>query len=322
MAKTVVGLFNTAAEARSVVDDLVQAGCRREDISVVAKGDQDTSVRTTEAEGGETKASEGLATGAGIGAVLGGIGGILVGMGALAIPGIGPIIAAGPIAAGLAGAAGGAVAGGLIGGLVGLGIPEEEAHAYAEGVNRGHTLVLAKTSDEAADLARSVMDRHNPIDIHTEGAKWRSEGWSGRAGEWSGRSAESVRSLGAEDVIPVTQEELSVGKRAVDTGGVRVSSHVTEQPASADVHLHQERVQVERMPADRPVSDADRAFRDRTIEARETAEEPVVDKTARVVEEVRLRKEGEEKKEHVEDTVRRTDVDVDRLPGGEERPHR
>lgn len=310
MAKTVVGLFRSPEDARAAVDDLIQAGCRREDLSLVAKDTGAAPQPIAEEGRGDTKAGEGAATGAGIGAVLGGIGGILVGMGALAIPGVGPIIAAGPIAAGLAGAAGGAVAGGLVGGLIGLGIPDEEAHTYAEGVRRGHTLVIAKTSDEAAGQARAAMDRHNPIDIHAEASQWRAEGWSGRG------------DLGESASIPVTQEELAVGKRTVETGGVRVQSHVSEQPAGADVHLHQERVQVERMPVDRPVSDAERAFQERTVEARETAEEPVVGKTARVVEEVKLRKEGEEHEEHVEDTVRRTDVDIERLPGGEPRPHR
>ena len=319
MAKTVVGLFHSASEARSVVEELVQAGCRRDDISLVAKNDE--AGTTAEAsESGETKGAEGLATGAGIGAVLGGIGGILVGMGALAIPGIGPVVAAGPIAAGLAGAAGGAVAGGLIGGLIGLGIPEEEAHTYAEGVRRGHTLVLAKTSDDQAGLASSIMNRHNPIDIHTEGAKWRQEGWSGRsdyaAGEWAGRS----RTASESEAIPVTQEELSVGKRQVETGGVRVHSHVTEQPVEANVQLHQEKVHVERMPVDRPISDADRAFQERSIEARESAEEAVVGKKAKVVEEVQLRKEGETREEKIKDSVRRTDVDVEKIPGSEPLP--
>ncbi|HLO77780.1 MAG TPA: YsnF/AvaK domain-containing protein [Magnetospirillum sp.] len=315
MAKTVVGLFRSQEEARSVVEDLIQAGCRREDLSLVAKNERDLS-EAGEEEVGEkeergTKAGEGAATGAGIGAVLGGIGGILVGLGVLAIPGVGPIIAAGPVAATLAGAAGGAVAGGLIGGLVGLGIPEEEAGHYAEGVRRGHTLVIAKTSDAEADSASAVMNRHNPIDLHTEAAKWRAEGWSGRTYEGAASSS-----------IPVTQEELTVSKRAFDTGGVRIHSHVTEQPVTADVRLHQERVQVERMPADRPVSDADRAFQDRSIEARETNEEAVVGKTARVVEEVQLRKEGEDREERIEDKVRRTDVEVERLPGNEPRPQR
>ncbi|MBC7906870.1 MAG: YsnF/AvaK domain-containing protein [Rhodospirillaceae bacterium] len=160
-----------------------------------------------------------------------------------------------------------------------------------------------------AQAAADIMNRHSPLDVHTESAKWRQQGWSGRA------AAEG-------EAIPVTQEELVVGKKAVETGGVRVHTHVTERPVEANVHLQQERVHVERMPVDRPVSDADRAFQERTIEAREMGEEAVVGKKARVVEEVRVRKEGEEREENVKDTVRRTEVDVDRLPGGEPRPHR
>lgn len=314
MAKTVVGLFDSPAKAGNVVEDLVKAGCRREDISVVAKDERGTGIGDdaarypgkAEGEGAdETLGAEGLATGAGIGAVLGGAGGVLAGLGMLAIPGIGPVVAAGPIAAGLVGAAGGAVAGGLIGGLVGLGVPEEESHAYAEGVRRGHTLVVARTSDEEAAAAATVMNRFNPIDIHTESTRWRQEGWSGRPGE-------TAQAGGEQASIPVTEEQLVVGKRHVEGGGVRVHSHVTEKPVSAEVRLHQERVDVERMPADRPVSDSDRAFQERSVEMRETDEEAVVGKKARVVEEVRVRKAGEDREENVKDTVRRTDVDVDR----------
>lgn len=142
MSKTVVGLFESAGAARMVVDGLIAAGCRREDISLVAKDD-----RTTQA---------------GI-AALGGLGRVLAGLGALAIPGLGAIVAAGPITAGLAGAAGGAVAGGLVGGLVGLGIPEAEAEAYAEGVRRGNTLVVVKTADVAVGSATKVVNRHHPM---------------------------------------------------------------------------------------------------------------------------------------------------------------
>lgn len=204
MSKTVVGLFESAGAARMVVDGLIAAGCRREDIGLVAKND-----RTTQA---------------GIGAALGDLGRVLAGLGALAIPGFGPVIAAGPIAAGLAGAAG---VGGLIGGLVGLGIAEAEAQAYAEGVRRGNTLVIAKIADVAVGTVIEVMNRHHPID-----------------------------------------------------------GPATVRSASTAMRLHQERVEVERMPADRPIGDADRAFQERSVERRD--DDAVVGKKARVVEEVRV----------------------------------
>ncbi|HEX9018951.1 MAG TPA: hypothetical protein VF806_07175, partial [Anaerolineaceae bacterium] len=121
----------------------------------------------------------GAGTGAGIGAVLGGLGGLLVGLGALAIPGIGPVLAAGPIITTLAGAGVGAVTGGIIGALAELGIPEEHANLYAEGIRRGGTLVAVRASDETADRARMLMNRFNPVDIENRSQNWRKEQWQG-----------------------------------------------------------------------------------------------------------------------------------------------
>lgn len=309
MAKAVVGLYRTADKAQEVVSALVSKGCRREDIGLMAKGDQTVTEGETEETG--SKAGQGLATGAGIGAALGGLGGVLVGLGAIAIPGVGPIIAAGPIAAGLMGAAGGAVAGGLVGGLIVLGIPEHEAHQYAEGVRRGGTLVTVRTEDDRADNVSDIMDDYDPIDIHTEAERWRSQGWTGRS-DWSASDR--------GDTISLAEEQLVVGKRAVDSGGKRIRTRVVETPVEETVQLHQERVDVERMPVDRPVSNADAAFRERSVEMRETDEEAVVGKTARVTEEVRLHKEGEDREERIHETLRKTEVDVENVPGSTKRP--
>src|SRR5947207_11774476 len=103
------------------------------------------------------------ATGAGVGAVVGGLGGLLLGLGALAIPGIGPIIAAGPLVAALGGAAAGAAVGGLIGALTKMGVPEEEAHIYAEGVRRGGTLVTVTADDANTDTIVSVLNGHGAV---------------------------------------------------------------------------------------------------------------------------------------------------------------
>lgn len=134
----------------------------------------------------EDSAAEGAGVGAGVGAVIGGLGGLLVGLGALAIPGIGPVVAAGPLAAaltGLAGAGAGAVAGGVTGGLLGalvdMGVPEENAHYYAEGVRRGGTLVTLRVSDDRTNEAVEILNRHDPVDINDRINIWRNEGWSG-----------------------------------------------------------------------------------------------------------------------------------------------
>ena len=115
-------------------------------------------------------------------------------------------------------------------------------------------------------------------------------------------------------VMPVVQEELKVGKRAVEKGGVRVLRRVSETPVNEMVRLREERAVVERRPADRAATDADLSeFKEGTIEIRETAEEAVVGKTARVVEEVVVGKQVEDRTERVSDTVRRTDVEVEKL---------
>lgn len=134
-----------------------------------------------------------------------------------------------------------------------------------------------------------------------------------------------------EERIPIVEERLTVGKREVERGRVRVRSYVVETPVQEQVSLHQEHVEVERRAVDRPVTDADRLFQERTIEAVETAEEAVVAKEARVTEELVVRKEAEDRVQTVQDKVRRTEVEIEderrtagttgttRTPGGPDR---
>lgn len=131
--RTVTGLFDDYADASSAVSELEAQGVPSSDISIVSNnGDRRHE---------ESNAAEGAGTGAGIGAVVGGAGGLLTGLGLMAIPGVGPVVAAGWLAATAAGAAAGAVAGGAAGGIIGAltssGVPERDAHFYAEGVRRG-----------------------------------------------------------------------------------------------------------------------------------------------------------------------------------------
>jgi len=119
-----------------------------------------------------------------------------------------------------------------------------------------------------------------------------------------------------QDTVKVVEERLRVGKREVAQGAVRVRSYVVERPVEEQVRLHEERIHVERRPVDRPVSAADaNLFQERTIEARATAEEAVVQKEARVVEEIGIRKEAKDRTETVRDTVRETKVEVDDQTG-------
>ncbi|MFD1774935.1 general stress protein [Paenibacillus rhizophilus] len=149
MTKKIVGIFDTEREATRTIQELQGRGFRSEDISVVTRDRDDLNTITDETD---TMAPEGVATGAATGGVVGGIAGLLAGIGALAIPGVGPIIAAGPIAAALTGAAVGAGAGGLVGGLVGLGIPEDEAKEYEGYVDQGKILVLVDDNGRDTEI--------------------------------------------------------------------------------------------------------------------------------------------------------------------------
>jgi uncharacterized protein (TIGR02271 family) len=138
-------------------------------------------------------------------------------------------------------------------------------------------------------------------------------GRSGFQGAGAGGAATARTNLGSnrEEVIPVTEEHLKVGKRDVSHGRVRVRSYVVETPVQEQVNLRQEHVSVERRPVDRPAGGADNLFRERTIEAEEKAEEAVVAKEARVKEELVVKKGVEQRTETVSDKVRRTEVEVE-----------
>jgi uncharacterized protein (TIGR02271 family) len=147
------------------------------------------------------------------------------------------------------------------------------------------------------DSAMEVIHKYGAVDINERATQYQAG--SGSQGEYT---------------LPVIEEELSVGKRTVERGGVRVYSRVTETPVEETVQLREEHVTVERRPVNRAVTDADvSAFKEGTIEVTETAEEAVVAKQARVVEEVVVGKQVEERTETVRDTVRRTDVEVEQI---------
>jgi uncharacterized protein (TIGR02271 family) len=228
-----------------------------------------------------------------------------------------------------------AVSEGILGRLRRAGVPEDESHVYAEGVRRGGSLVIARLADENVDRGLEIMSNYRPVDIDERGSQWRTEGWSKydeSAGPYTGtgltEAATSMRSTnetaatrtdrtrsGDETVIPIVEEQLSVGKREVERGGVRVRSYVVETPVEESVTLRDETVNVERRAVNRPADVTADAFRERTIELTETDEEAVVAKTARVVEEVVVSKDVTERTEHVSDTVRRTEVDVENTTG-------
>jgi uncharacterized protein (TIGR02271 family) len=210
--------------------------------------------------------------------------------------------------------------------LFGMDDTERSSDIYSEAVRRGSVvLVVNVDSDEQRDRAMEVMNRYNPVDVDERSTHWRNQGWSAYDASQPMLGEEEIRDDRAtyssaranETAIPVVQEELQIGKREVQRGGVRVHRRMTQTPVQENVQLRQEHVKVERHPVDQPATEADLAgFKEGSTEMRETAEEPIVEKTARVVEEVVIGKDVTQETANINDTVRRTDVEVEQLGGG------
>lgn len=187
--RTVTGLFDTHEHAAQAVRDLKSLGIPEADISLVASNaDRDDFSEDV---------AEGAGAGMGIGAALGGAGGLLAGIGALAIPGIGPVVAGGWLVAtavgALTGAAVGGAAGGLVGALSDAGIPEHDAHVYAESVRRGDNLVTARVNDTQAPEAEAILDRHERMDLAARRVQYEGEGWERFDADAEPYTAEQIR---------------------------------------------------------------------------------------------------------------------------------
>jgi uncharacterized protein (TIGR02271 family) len=222
------------------------------------------------------------------------------------------------------------------------GVPSSDARALAEGVRRGHALVVVRCDDHEADPVVSILDGNDTLDLDERQTSWRSEGWTGQdtrptgaagstttgmttdlggdgapeTGSMGSDAARSTRSAASDrnEVIPIAEEELHVGKRDVNRGRVRIHSHVVEKPVEEQVTLRDETVDVERRPVSgeyRTDSLSGDPFQERTVEVDERDEEAVVSKEARVKEELVVRKDVEQRTEPVSDTVRHTEVDVE-----------
>ncbi|WP_250511504.1 YsnF/AvaK domain-containing protein [Caballeronia sp. GACF4] len=191
------------------------------------------------------------------------------------------------------------------------GRPEEVGH-YQEAVRRGGALLSVDVQDESAsERVRDALYAAGAVDIDSRVAQWRGAGYTGYDRSAPAYTADQVAA--ERQAFPVVQESLEVGKRVVQTGGVRVYSRLTETPASESVSLREEHASIERRAVDRPATAAD--LKEGFVEIKETAEQPVVAKTSRVVEEVVVGKEASDRTETVNDTVRGTEVEVERTAG-------
>ena len=185
---------------------------------------------------------------------------------------------------------------------------------YAEAFERGsHVLSVRTTSEAQVAKAEQILNACGAIDVDERSEAWRKDGWTGDAAVGTDASFEAHAAEQPQKLQEV-QEELHVGKRVVARGGVRVFTRMTEVPVEESVVLREERADIRRTAVDRVASPADlAAFEEGSIEVRETGEEAIVNKTARVTGEVAVGKTATEREETVRDTVRQTKVEVEKI---------
>src|SRR3954468_14131782 len=195
MTVTISRLYDNYTNAQQAVQRLEAAGVPHSDISIVANNSDSwysTDKKVDRDHDGVDDRAEGAATGAGIGAGLGGAAGLLAGLGLLAIPGLGPVVAAGWLAATALGATAGAATGGVVGALTQAGISKDEAPLYAEGIRRGGTLVSARVPD--ADRARyEAILNQSAVNLRDRSAAWQKAGWKSYDPSAKPYGAEEVR---------------------------------------------------------------------------------------------------------------------------------
>ncbi len=178
----------------------------------------------------------------------------------------------------------------------------EDEPYYENATRRGNVVLSVEARGDNLDRAADILNRHSPIDVHRE---------------FVGSPHEAPRKTGESGAVPVVNEELRVGKRSVLRGGVRIYTREVEEPVEEKLRLREEKVYVDRQPADRAATDADRRTdAEQVIEMKEYVDEPVVSKQARVTEEIRVGKDTTEREQTIRDTVRRTEVNVEDLGKG------
>jgi uncharacterized protein (TIGR02271 family) len=198
--------------------------------------------------------------------------------------------------------------------------------------------VTAQATDADADTVEDIMERHSPVDLQHRATMWSDENWTGFDASAAPYTADQIaterqryyaattdtrpneaidttaRQVEGQQKFERVEEELQVGKRDVERGGVRVRSYVVTTPVEEDITLREEHVTIERHPVNRAATEADfNTFKEGTIELTEHAEEAVVSKRARVIEEIVVGKEATERVEHISDEVRRTEVEIENI---------
>jgi uncharacterized protein (TIGR02271 family) len=198
----------------------------------------------------------------------------------------------------------------------------DDTDRYADVADRGTIVTVHTTTDDEADRAADILDDNGAVDVNERAAEY---GYTNtmQTGMTSGMAATTdmtdarmadTRVADGDQTLKVIEENLQVGKRTVETGGVRVRSRIVERPVEESLRLREERVSVQRTPVNRMATDADlNAFQQGEISLTEHAEVAVVNKETRVVEEISVGMEATEREEVIRDTVRSTEVDVEQL---------
>jgi uncharacterized protein (TIGR02271 family) len=318
----VVGVFHEPEQARRAIEALKDAGFSPGDIGILM---QDRGEARDLAEDTGTKAAEGAGIGALGGGILGGLAGWLVGIGALAIPGVGPFIAAGAFATALGGAAIGAGVGAIAGALVGMGIPEDEAKYYEEEVRGGRTLVTVKAGGRYAE-ARDLLRNNGAYDIENRDVVGAATGGAYGAAETRATATRAAGSASptpppapagrttreAGDTVQLREEELRASKQRVEAGEVIVRKDVVEEKRTVEVPVRREEVYVERRPVEgRPVAGGEIRESEQEIRVPVMEEDVRVEKVPVVKEEIRVGKREVEETRAVAATVRKEVADID-----------
>ncbi|GAB3544376.1 DUF2382 domain-containing protein [Spirosoma fluminis] len=277
--QTVIGVFDSAAEAQRAVDQLVSSGFSRDSIDLSAQTTSDYSDSSTQVDRDDDHNS--------------GIGGFFSS---------------------------------LFGGD-----DDDNTRKYTSVAERGSVVTVHAQSEDEAERAADLLDEYGAVDIDERANQYGTSSYNttlsdATAGYTTGSVADTtdyvdttdttnrLADTGRDQTIKVIQENLEVGKREVERGGVRVRSRIIERPVEESLRLREERVRIQRTPVNRPATAADLdAFQEGQIQVTEHAEVPVVSKTANVVEEISVGKEVNERVETIRDTVRNTDVEVENI---------
>jgi len=299
---TVVGVFHDRERAREAIDALKDDGFDPDTISILTPDKQATQ---DIAEDTGTHAGSGAATGALAGGILGGLGGWLLGIGALAIPGVGPFIAAGAFATAIGGAALGAGVGAIAGALIGMGVPEEHAEYYEGEAKAGKTLVTVRTPERYDDAQRILRDR-GAYDIESRDAV--------ATGAPLLNASDAVkRPVGQDhDTLQLREEELVPRKERVETGQVQIGKEVVTEQRTLEVPVSREEVTIERHPVDRRPSNRPIDDGDQIIEVPVREEQVQLEKKAVVYEEVGIGTREVQETQVVSGTVRREEARIER----------